>query len=268
VAVVPLWYYDEEARIWVREGEALLQGDGTYLATVKHFTLWNADKPYLVAEGTLLKGCAKDANGQPVAAMYASVKGNGVILWGTTGEDGTFETYVPSGVTLYVRYYSAVETSPYEVEVSPLQAGEVRQLECQVVAANTDPTAAFIFPQSLYNDLIASTTPTAPTTPTTPTAQSYAGVYSGTYSGAETGTFSVTVADSGVVSGSGVSTTYGLNFSVSGSISGTGAISMSAVGSAGSSSFSGTVDQATGKVTGTWNYAGSLTGGTFDGQKN
>jgi hypothetical protein len=253
---IPLWYYDEAKRIWVREGEVTLQADGSYQGTVKHFTLWNADKPYLVAEGTKLKGCVKDANGNPGPISMVTIQGTGLLLRGVTDTSGTFEAYVASGTKLWVSYYFSA--TPVEVEVPALSAGEVRQLDCQINTVTFDPKAPLLMPKIV----------SLPTTAPTPTpVQNYAGVYSGSYAGAETGTFSVTIASNGTVSGQGFSNTYSFNFNVAGSIAAGGAISLNATGFAGSSAFSGTVNAQTGQVTGTWNYSGTTTGGTFSGQK-
>jgi hypothetical protein len=59
-ADIPLWYYDEAAGIWKREGNATRQADGTYQGTVKHFTIWYADFKGVTAT---IKGCFVDAAG-------------------------------------------------------------------------------------------------------------------------------------------------------------------------------------------------------------
>jgi predicted small lipoprotein YifL len=40
---IPLWWYDTGKGIWVREGEAVRQEDGSYKGEVSHFTAWNLD---------------------------------------------------------------------------------------------------------------------------------------------------------------------------------------------------------------------------------
>lgn len=229
VASIPLWYYDEAERIWVREGEATLQ-DGTYQGTVKHFTLWNADIPYLVSEGTRLKGCAKDADGKPAPYVSVKVRGSGLQLRGLTDAGGAFETYVASGITLRVGYYIGGKLDGVEVEVPPLTSGEVRQLDCQLISS----------------------------------VMKYAGAYSGTYDGNDTGTFNVSITNEGIVTGSGTSNMLG-TFSVTGSVAAGGGLSMGTSGTAGGATYSGTIDVATGKVSGTW--SGSGTSGNFSGQK-
>ncbi len=41
---IPMWYFDETKGIWVEEGEGKLE-NGSYVGKVKHFTIWNYDKP-------------------------------------------------------------------------------------------------------------------------------------------------------------------------------------------------------------------------------
>ncbi|MGV8893715.1 MAG: astroprincin family protein [Burkholderiaceae bacterium] len=250
---IPLWYYDEAQRTWIREGQVTLQADGTYQGTVKHFTLWNVDKPYLVAENTRLKGCLKDASGNPVKGGVASIRGSGFATAGNTDNLGTFESYVPSGTKLEVSYYFNI-ASRVLVDVPALSAGEVRQLACQTTTVTVDPKATLVMPRPVI-------------WPTPTPVQNYAGVYSGSYTGVEAGTFAFTITSNGAVSGQGFSNTYLFNFNVAGNIVAGGAVSINATGSAGASDFKGMVDAVTGQVNGTWNYSGVTSGGTFKGQK-
>jgi hypothetical protein len=93
------------------------------------------------------------------------------------------------------------------------------------------------------------------------------GAYSGSYVGAENGIFNVAITRNGAVVGSGQSSTYSTRFHVTGSIDANGVLSMTATGTAGAALFTGSVDQATGKVTGEWHYNNNQPGGTFTGQR-
>ena len=46
---LPMWYYNEESGFWEEEGTATLE-HGYYLASVTHFSYWNCDDPYVMAE--------------------------------------------------------------------------------------------------------------------------------------------------------------------------------------------------------------------------
>lgn len=250
-ASVPLWFYDEAAKIWTREGQATLQTDGTYQGSVSHFTLWNADFKGVTA--TIL-GCFRDAAGNAVTkAGVIGVRGNGWShLFSGSTSDGNFTvSRVPAGMPLEL--YSATQPPAFvTLAIASLAPGEVRQLACAVV---TNPPAGSVVVIPVSSTVFSTTT------------ASFAGNYTGTYSGAETGTFAVTISSSGQVSGTATSTTYaGFVSGVSGSVGGNGIVSLTATGTAGTATFSGAISS-TNALTGTWQYSGATGGGTFAGQR-
>jgi hypothetical protein len=250
-----MWYYDENSKMWMRDGQATKQLDGTYQASVTHFTMWNADFNGVTAT---IKGCFQDALGKPVSNAGAmGLRGDGwdhVMSGMAPSMDGNFTILrVPAGIPLEL--YSNIQPATFATLAIPsLAPGEVRQLACIVV---TNPPAS------------STIVVTPPSSLFTTSAGSFAGSYSGTYSGAETGTFAVTVNSLGQVSGTATSTTYaGLVFTVTGNVGGSGAVSLSASGQVGSASFVGTITGA-GSVSGTWTYTSGLSGnGIFSGQRN
>ncbi|MGZ5802221.1 MAG: CsgG/HfaB family protein [Burkholderiaceae bacterium] len=100
----------------------------------------------------------------------------------------------------------------------------------------------------------------------TPSTMLY-GTYSGSYVGVENGIFNVAVTKNGAVIGNGQSSTYSTRFHITGSLDANGVLSMTATGAAGAALFTGSVDQATGKVSGDWHYSNNQSGGTFNGQR-
>ncbi len=94
----------------------------------------------------------------------------------------------------------------------------------------------------------------------------FAGVYTGTYSGDDQGTFSVAVGPTGIVTGDSKSTTYGYTLTILGQLVFGGNFSMKASGNAGSATYNGTIDPATGSLSGSWD-AGTAGKGTFTGYK-
>ncbi len=255
---VPLWFYDEAALVWKREGDATRQADGSFQGTVKHFTLWNADFQGLTAT---IKGCFRDAAGQPVVNVgFIGLRGTGWSqLFSGNSPDGDFEiSRVPANMPLEL--FSAVAPASFaSVAIPALAPGEVRQLPCTKAIPSTS------------NVIVAPSIPFGVTTtvPGTGTA-AFAGSYSGTYTGVENGTFSVVVSAAGYVSGTNYSITYQRTFLVSGQVSADGTLSLAATataGTAGSGQFKGTISPA-GAVNGTWNYTGTAQGGTFTGQRN
>jgi hypothetical protein len=297
---VPLWYYDEAQKMWVRDGQAVRQADGSYVGTVRHFTVWNAD--ISVVNPATIKGCFRNAQGQAVAPVYARVEGIGWRASGFVDSNGNFEIRnAPSGIPLELQVLNPT-ASP--MAITPLAAGEVRQLACVVLAG---PATTFVIPPSgnfpgltvtlpILTPTTPNVTPTTPTatpttptvtqttptvtpttptvsptvptvTPTTTTTASFAGLYSGNYSGNEIGSFNVVVSSAGVVSGTAISLTFGgLNSTVSGQVGSTGQVSLTATGTAGAAVFSGAIN-ASGEVVGTWRYAGTAGGGTFSGRR-
>jgi hypothetical protein len=254
-ANVPMWFYDETAKTWVREGQAIRQADGSYQGSVAHFTLWNADFKGVTAT---IKGCFRDAAGKPVTNVgFTGLRGTGWShLISGSNPDGNFEiARVPANMPLEL--FSAVSPASFaSVTIPALAPGEVRQLPC--IKATNSSSTTIVAPNTPFG-----ATPTVPG----PGTASFAGNYAGTYTGAEQGTFSVVVSATGYVSGTNYSQTYKQTFLVEGQVSADGALSLTATsGTAGSGQFSGTISS-TGAVSGTWNYTGSETGGTFSGRR-
>lgn len=89
---IPLWFFDETAGVWREEGTATLQGSGSnrfYEGNITRVTYWNAD---LVLDSIVVKGCVKDANGQPVANALVQTEGIDYtgVAYDSTAADGTF----------------------------------------------------------------------------------------------------------------------------------------------------------------------------------
>jgi len=95
----------------------------------------------------------------------------------------------------------------------------------------------------------------------------FAGSYNGTYSGGDTGTWSVTVDNSGNISGTTHSNYSGSNYAISGTVNSSGSASMTAGTVSDGATFSGTID-GTGKLSGSWNNSRLGANGTFTGQRD
>ena len=98
---IPLWYYDEDKMIWVKDGSATRQADGSYRGEVSHFTLWNLDIPLNQAKA-LVKGCIVDAGTKVpfTDAFVAEVYGRGHFNSGYADRQGKFSFYVPVNTPL------------------------------------------------------------------------------------------------------------------------------------------------------------------------
>ena len=151
-STIPMWYYDEANKIWVRDGHATKQPNGTYQANVTHFTLWNAD---FIGVTATIKGCLNDVLGKPVStAGSMGLRGTGwahVLSGRAPTTDGNFTiVLVPTGMPLEL--YSNTQPAAFETLAIPsLAPDEVRQLACVVV---TDPplgsTVLVTPPSSLF----------------------------------------------------------------------------------------------------------------------
>jgi hypothetical protein len=266
-ADIPLWFYDEAAGIWKREGSATRQADGTYQGTVKHFTIWNADFKGVTAT---IKGCFVDSAGNPLSNVgpigLRTTGWNNVFKFGINAGDaaGSFTlARIPANVPLEL--YSANTPSTFtSVNIPALSAGEFRDLGACITASQgaagstvtvTSPTAIFIPPVVVVVPPVSSGNVAA-----------YAADYIGTYSGAESGTFVVKASTTGVITGTVFSQTFGQAFPVNGQVSSSGGVTLSTGGTAGSAQFSGSINAA-GVISGKWNYFGVATGGTFTGTK-
>lgn len=251
-ATVPLWYYDESAKNWVREGQVTRQTNGSYQGTVKHFSLWNVDFKGVTAT---IKGCFRDAANNPVTDVGpVGLRGNGwqSTVAGYNPPDGNFTVLnVPANIPLEM--YSRISPAGFATLAIPaLTPGEVRQLACQTATAITNTSV-----------LVITTPPGLFTT----TAGSFAGNYAGTYSGAESGTFTVAISANGDVVGQGYSTTYQFSFAVTGKVGASGNVTLLAAGQAGNSTFAGSITPL-GAVSGTWSYVAPAIGtGTFTGKR-
>lgn len=100
---IPLWYFNEEAGVWVEEGVATLKGD-VYVGSVSHFSWHNLD---VAEERVTIKGKVTDCEGRPVSRVLVTVDQTSEI----TNSNGSYSVYVPANtpVTVTVRsedYYS------------------------------------------------------------------------------------------------------------------------------------------------------------------
>jgi hypothetical protein len=278
-ATIPMWFYDEARAIWIREGTATRQTDGSYQATVSHFTIWNAD---FIGITATLKGCFVDAAGLPISNVGAiglrTTGWNKVLTLGINiGEaPGAFTlARIPAGVPLEL--YSANSPATFtSVSIPALAAGEVRTLSTCITAAQgststttviNSVTTLFVVPPLGNNGTSTGTGTTGTGSPPNPgSVASYANDYSGTYSGAEVGTFYVRVDSTGAISGNVFSQTFNQSFPVTGQVAAGGGVTLTSTGSAGSAQFRGSINS-TGAISGTWNYVGSTSGGTFTGAR-
>lgn len=130
-ATIPLWYFDEEAGVWIEDGSATREGD-KYVGTVTHFTDWNCDSD---TEGATIIGRLVDCNGNPGWGQveFGQIASDPQSYAETDQSDGTFERRVPDGVSITVVISDPLIISPLTqnergkviVIVPPLSPGQV-----------------------------------------------------------------------------------------------------------------------------------------------
>ncbi len=94
---IPMWYYDYDQGLWVEEGYAQLQEDGTYKGEISRLGTWALNKP-LEEDPGIYRGRIIDENGAPVGDVRVYATGeNWVSSDLTTDENGVFELKVIPG---------------------------------------------------------------------------------------------------------------------------------------------------------------------------
>lgn len=86
---IPMWWFDESTGRWREEGAATYV-DGSFVAEVGHFTIWNWDLP--VDDVCTIVGRVLDSDEQPVpgARVYSRGVDNAIMDHDDTGADGRF----------------------------------------------------------------------------------------------------------------------------------------------------------------------------------
>ncbi len=101
-ATMPLYYWDEAAKVWIQEGTATLKGDASsgyyYEGQVSHFSTWNADMP--IDESVTVKGCLQDESGNKLTGSTFDLYSEGVdysgVAWASL-LDGNFTVQMKKG---------------------------------------------------------------------------------------------------------------------------------------------------------------------------
>lgn len=114
-ATIPLWYFNEEAGLWVEEGTATLKGD-VYVGSVRHFSWHNLD---VAEERVTIKGKVTDCKGRPVSRVLVTVDQTSDI----TTTDGLYSVYIPANTPVTVTVKSEAYNS-YSPEVAIPVAGK------------------------------------------------------------------------------------------------------------------------------------------------
>ncbi len=118
---IPLWHFDTNIGLWKEEGSATLTG-GKYVGTVKHFSWWNYDKPYIPIK---IKFRVVDANGNPIPFLHThlSLIPGGSGFYPYTDNNGVLEAIMPrnyafniAGADACNNFFSIGNYGPFTVD--------------------------------------------------------------------------------------------------------------------------------------------------------
>jgi|GEM_PF-2529418 len=99
-STIPLWHFDEEAGIWMHDGEAKLE-NGSYIGTVTHFSTWNYDIPNSPAR---LIGKVTGDDGLPIAGLFIDFTRNDRRhSGGRPDNEGNFVAQLPLNTDLTLK---------------------------------------------------------------------------------------------------------------------------------------------------------------------
>ena len=102
---LPLWYYDYEQGLWVEEGYAELQEDGTYKGEISHLGTWSLNRPIEDAPGIYTDRIVY-SDGTPVKDLRIYAVGKNWISTDlSTDENGVFEIEVIPGEEFGLKAY-------------------------------------------------------------------------------------------------------------------------------------------------------------------
>ena len=166
LATIPLWYYDETKKIWIKEGQVTKQSDGRYQGTVQHFTLWNVDIP--VESGATVTGCFEDEKTkQRLQYFYASLEGRGFSTGGGVGATGQFTAIVPANTPLTLNNVIATFGTFTPVKIPSLAPNQKYQLNGgNCIAVSTPEIGSLPIFSQPFPTLPPAPTPTPTPTPT------------------------------------------------------------------------------------------------------
>jgi len=125
--VIPLWYYDYLQGLWIEEGYAELQTDGTYIGDISHSGTWSLNQPIENDPG-IYRGRILNADGLPISDARVNAIGNNWISKDlSTDVDGVFEIAVIPGKSFQLTAYNYKDKygAMYDVTISAIASGDI-----------------------------------------------------------------------------------------------------------------------------------------------
>ena len=125
--VLPLWYYNYNKGIWVEEGYAQLQDDGTYKGEISHPGTWSLNKP-IETDCGIYRGRIIDKNGLPKNHVRINAIGKNWIGKDlSTDSNGVFEIKVipDSNFKLTAYDYKNKYGAVYNGTIDAISSGDI-----------------------------------------------------------------------------------------------------------------------------------------------
>jgi len=125
--IIPLWYYDYDQGLWIEEGYAERQTDGTYRGEISHPGTWSLSQP--IEEGVgIYRGRIINEDGTPASDVRVHALGNNWISSDlTTDENGLFEIEVIPGSSFQLAAYNYKDKykAMYNSTISAIASGDI-----------------------------------------------------------------------------------------------------------------------------------------------
>ncbi len=124
---IPLWYYDYDQGLWIEEGYAERQTDGSYRAEISHAGTWSLSQP-LSEEVGIYRGHIINEDGSPMSNVRIHALGTNWISSDlSTDENGLFELEVIPGssFTLAAYDYKNMFGATYNNAIAAITSGDV-----------------------------------------------------------------------------------------------------------------------------------------------
>ena len=128
-SIVPLWYYDYEQGLWVEEGSAELQEDGTYKGEISHLGTWSLNRPIEGAPGIYTDRIVY-SDGTPVKDLRIHAVGKNWISTDlSTDENGVFEIKVIPDSNFQLKAYNYIDKceAVYDGTIQAIASGEIME---------------------------------------------------------------------------------------------------------------------------------------------
>jgi len=117
-ASIPLWYFDESAGVWVKEGSATKNGN-SYSGEVSHFTFWNMDIYNTFCWFEARYKNRSDSSILSYAHLSFNGVGSNVLYHAYTDANGYTYGMIPVNVPLQMRFYNTNGTVLLDTTIGP-----------------------------------------------------------------------------------------------------------------------------------------------------